>query len=61
MSDLSHLVKAVRENLSKEDRRLLRAAYQPPDPEGYDILFDRVIERLRSHELFESPLPPRFT
>ncbi len=59
MSELSHLVRAVRENLSQEDRRLLRGAYCPPDPQGYDVLFDRVMERLRSHGLAGPLGPPR--
>lgn len=48
MTELNHLTRAVRENLSKEDRRLLRAVYCPPDLDEYDDLFDRVLERLKS-------------
>ena len=59
MSELHHLVRAVRENLSPEDRRLLRAAYRPYDPAGYDTLFDRVLERLRGFDGGELHGPPR--
>ncbi len=50
MNELNHLVQAVRQNLSEEDKRLLRTVYSPPEPERYDVLFDRVLERLRSRE-----------
>ena len=60
MSELNHLVKAVRENLSKEDRRLLHIVYGPPDPDRYDGLFDRVLEQLKSKETPEPRIRPRF-
>ena len=45
---LEELVSAVRHQLSKEDRRLLRAIYEPEPETAYDALFDRVVERLKS-------------
>ncbi len=45
---LEELVSAVRHQLSKEDLRLLRAAYEPAPETAYDEMFDRVVERLKS-------------
>jgi cation transport regulator ChaB len=44
---IEELVSAVRHQLSKEDRRLLRTLYEPALETAYDELFDRVVERLK--------------
>lgn len=48
MQQLEELVSAIRQKLSKEDRRLLRAVYTPCDEAVYDQMFDRVLDRLKS-------------
>lgn len=61
MRELDHLIKAVRERLSNEDRRLLRAVYCPPDPHQYDVLFDQLLEKLKNEVTHESNGRLRFT
>lgn len=53
MNELKHLVEAVRERLSEDDRQLLRSVYFPASPKTYDNLFDRTLERLKADKSAE--------